>query len=797
MNAMHTMKKILTSILLLFCTIILPAQDIVVERPPFSVRNHGSLEIEKIVLRNDATVFYITGYHMPNNWIKIASDTYIKANGQRYIVKSADGITLDKEEFMNETGQKAFTLTFAPIDKNTSRLDFIEGDCDNCFKTWGIELKSPVLANRIEVPQWVKDAALIKEDNKPLQVPELKDGVAVFKMYALGYRPGMNIKTDIYIHNPVTGISDKLECRFSEDGNYEVKVPLATTMEAYFWMPGLFSKTILLSPGEETSLYIDLQQKACQESRNRVDKCEPAQYIFFTGANAEINNEMNKPQVEQVLGELMSHGNNMDAIYGMSATEYKEYITKSMYEAISKLEAADLTKKAKQYAILKAKYSGMMFFLFGDYSLKSAYRQKHNLNYEDELTGYTEPVFGVEYYSFLKDSPINDPISLYFSDFGNMINSCKYLDRKSFYIIRPTFELLGKYEKFEGLSDDDKEAISQLKEEVYENWSTERVSQTKELNKYNVQKLIDSGKLGVKNLKDANALLELCSDKQSDISSIVESATYLRSTLDGEGLLSDNGIKEWLIIPPLERDSVLSAKIDSFYEKYQDRMMTLNVKVRLEKQKNYLAEILGVDEGIAFDLMTTQTYSHQMEELNPLSKLELQEIAELDNPFYLSYIIKKNDALLVQIEANKNKKGFNVYELPETEDDKILHEIIKPFAGKVVMIDFWATWCGPCRAAMKEFEPTKKSFADKDVVFVYLTDESSPETAWGNMIPNIGGEHYRIKTPQFEYLKKKFGVKGIPSYLILNKKGEQVYFSVGFAGAAVIRNKLNEELAKD
>jgi thioredoxin-related protein len=42
-------------------------------------------------------------------------------------------------------------------------------------------------------------------------------------------------------------------------------------------------------------------------------------------------------------------------------------------------------------------------------------------------------------------------------------------------------------------------------------------------------------------------------------------------------------------------------------------------------------------------------------------------------------------------------------------------------------------------------------------------------------------------------LKKKFGIKGIPSYLILNKQGEQIYFKTGFDGRA-IEQKLTEGL---
>lgn len=152
--------------------------------------------------------------------------------------------------------------------------------------------------------------------------------------------------------------------------------------------------------------------------------------------------------------------------------------------------------------------------------------------------------------------------------------------------------------------------------------------------------------------------------------------------------------------------------------------------------------------------------------------------------------------MIAKIEKDAQNE-YTIRKVEEVEEDALLREILIPYQGKVILIDFWNTWCGPCLSAMKEFATDKELFKNKEVVFLYLADESSPETIWTSLIPTIGGEHFRLKQEQMDALKRKFGIKAIPSYVIYDKKGEQIYFKTGFEGAKKIGEIIDKHLEQE
>lgn len=128
--------------------------------------------------------------------------------------------------------------------------------------------------------------------------------------------------------------------------------------------------------------------------------------------------------------------------------------------------------------------------------------------------------------------------------------------------------------------------------------------------------------------------------------------------------------------------------------------------------------------------------------------------------------------------------------VPTVSNEKLFESITGRYRGKVVLVDFWATWCGPCRMANAAMVPMKEELQGKDIVYVYITGETSPLATWQQMTPDIHGEHYRVSNEQWAYLRQAFAIQGVPSYFILDRKGEVKEDFLGFPGVAKMKEAL-------
>ena len=105
--------------------------------------------------------------------------------------------------------------------------------------------------------------------------------------------------------------------------------------------------------------------------------------------------------------------------------------------------------------------------------------------------------------------------------------------------------------------------------------------------------------------------------------------------------------------------------------------------------------------------------------------------------------------------------------------------------GKVVLIDFWATWCPPCRALIPELNQYKRKFGD-DLVIIGISDE--PEARVKTFMEKERME-YNVAVDPSAKMKHEIGISGIPNVLVISP--DNVVRWQGFPGVA--SDRLTEE----
>ena len=110
-----------------------------------------------------------------------------------------------------------------------------------------------------------------------------------------------------------------------------------------------------------------------------------------------------------------------------------------------------------------------------------------------------------------------------------------------------------------------------------------------------------------------------------------------------------------------------------------------------------------------------------------------------------------------------------------TDGQEIFRKLTLPYRGRVIYIDVWGTWCGPCREEMEHLPTLHETLKGLPVTYMYLAN-NSPEELWKKSAVRYGLDctdcvNLRLSNSQQQAVEEYLGLKGYPTYVLVAPDG--------------------------
>ncbi len=787
------MNKIIITSVLVLLAISLSAQK-VIENPSFKSTTANYVKITRIELQDTATVIDFETHYRPGSWISIPKDTWIQDSngGEKLLVKGSRGIPISERHTMPENGIAIYTLYFPPVGEDVKTIDYLE----NQWKTYGIELErqerfsifpEPLLGNWLRTDgsnEWVygfhEDRAIYDSDIWKQVLISQKEDIYEVVLQKEGRREKLIVKPqdDLLL---IGNNKDNLES-FSKELTQKPDYVIANDGE---FQRAIFKKDTAVYCGYIKG-YLPEMGKTGMIYVNNIISSEQESYLIPINPDGTFLVKFPMIYPQQV---MVRWSRTMDMVYcepGKTSFYFKDN-SRFFDDKRPALLFMGPTARINQDLL----------------AMQNSIRQFNYQDMMDKILDMTPDDFK----SYLLDIKNREMEQI--NEFAQShAVSKKALQIKKMQIIFSANEKILSYNMYREGAYRTKHKVPREQREI----PLERVELEKEYYDFiNPDEL--NNPVSVVAGGDYHFLINRVkySDPFRSSGAISISHDSIYAALEKRDIKLEASIRQLLeklseCESNEERSKIIeedSINYNAFVSKYQEVMREISMEIMSRKRegdlKKGLKEYFNLNPGFAMEVMKAQDIGRRMESsFEPLSATQKERLNnEILNEFIYTWLVEKSAELERKIaekqEMFRKSSGFVVNETPAVTEGDLFDSIMKKYRGKVVFVDFWATWCGPCRSGMERIKPLKEEMKDKDMVFVYLTNPTSPKKTWEMFIPDIHGEHYYLTQDEWNTLAARFKVSGIPHYVLVDKKGKVVQDKVYFASANAELKKMFEE----
>lgn len=701
---------------MLLISLSIVAKDRVILNPAYEVSTSGITHITKIIIKKNETQVYIHSTFLPHWWVKFSKKHFIKdtKSGTKLYATTLIGGEFDKEINMSASGDSSFVLIFPALGKATTRVDFGEEEKTIIF---GISL----------------DAKQKKEQQVP-QVP------LAAQQWMKAELVKAKVKTLVDYSSPKFFSHDTARLVGYIKG-YDPRMDFNTGM--------IYSNNVLTR--EDIPVVVRIHDDGRFEAD--IPMVHP-EYTFVTFKEQMVKFYLEPGQTlamvlnwdEFLVGDRLRHirHTHRDVEFRGPASLINMELLNVAHQ---QQDYRGLTEKVKTLSPDQFKTQQMAIWNKGKEGVEEHIKSRNltaqtrsilrnevamsNAVFMFEFLSMREyelrkdaanPILNIQpersYYDFLTLLPLNDQSLLVTSDFSTFINRFEFSP--------PIIRVMGSGH------------VKPLHEYLF--GDLKLTPSAKDLAYFEAHNTFG---------KKLNA--GISDSEKSD----------LIKGLNGQELLLKKRYQSY--IPGYEAKYPSVATLNT-----KDRELQLWHEIDL-----VVANYYGLKPNLVYEVAKLRSLKHNFE--NRMKKEEAQLFLKsfekgLTNPFLAKEAMRIFNKSYPVVPAQ-------AYNLPSGRATEIFRKIIDPYKGKMLFVDFWGIFCGPCIGSIKNNKASREKFkGSKDLEFIFITSkEDSPLERYNAFIEEqkLTNTH-RLSGDDYRYLRQLFKFNGIPRYVLVNREGQIV-----------------------